>query len=162
MNYKLLTVLALLLPVSAMAQDTQYPARRPGLWVGTVQMGPVFAKSESCVDPSTDRQMTAYGDQKLARLGDKVALDTDGRIVHVTTVAAVGDHVLTTHQTLDFQSDTKITGRGQTMIDAPARQIETADTTSEQHWVGACPANMRPGDIMTNGRVRNINDTLMQ
>lgn len=162
MNYKLLTALALLLPVSAWAQDTQYPVRRAGLWLGTVQMGGVTAPTRSCVDPSTDQRVAEYGDQTLARLGDKVMLDINGRIIHVTTVSSVGDHVLTTQQTLEFKSDTEITGSGRSMIDPPTAQMAVADTTSEQHWVGPCPANMRPGDIISNGHRHNINDTLTQ
>jgi hypothetical protein len=32
----------------------------------------------------------------------------------------------------------------------------SGDTQIESHWVGPCPADMQPGDLISNGRKFNV------
>ena len=163
MDYKPFIALAVLLPATAWAQDAHYPTRRAGLWEGTANVGNSTVLSKSCVDTGTDRQMIDYGYQQLKEHGGQVSVKVDGNVIHVSSTAPVAGHTMTIDQTLTFQGDSKVTGTGHTTIDPPFPQLATSmptDSTSEQHWVGPCPADMKPGDIVTNGRKHNVSDML--
>jgi len=161
MNCKPLIVLALLLPVTALAEDGQFPSRRAGLWEGAVKMGETSIQSKYCVDPTTDRKMMEFGTEKLKEMGGKVTVEVDGKIVHVTSKVTIAGHTMTSQEMLTMVGDTQLTGVGHTVFDPPFPEMSAAfptDTTSEHHWSGPCPADMKPGDIVTNGRKHNIND----
>jgi hypothetical protein len=163
MDYKPLVALALLLPATAWAQDAQYPSRRAGLWEGTTKMGGNTLQSKSCIDPATDRKMMDYGNQKLKEMGGQLSVKVDGNVIHLSSVATIADHTMTMHQTITFHGDSEVIGEGHTTIDPPFPQMAATfptDSTSEQHWVGPCPADMKPGDIITNGQKRNVNDIM--
>ena len=163
MDYKPLIALALLLPATAWAQDMQLPTRRAGLWEGTTKMGQNTVQSRSCVDPATDHKMMEFGAEKLKQMGGQMTVKIDGNIIHMTTVAVIANHTMTMQETLTKVSDTEYTGVGHMSVDPPFPQMATAfpgDSTSEQHWVGPCPADMKPGDMETNGHRHNINDLM--
>ncbi len=165
MDYKPFIALALMLPATAWAEDAHYPTRRAGLWEGTANVGNTTVLSKSCVDTATDRKMIDFGYQKLKEHGGQVSVKVDGNVIHVSSVAQVANHNLTIEQTLTFQGDSKVTGTGHTTIDPPFPQMAASlptDSTSEQHWVGPCPADLKPGDIVTNGQKHNINELVSQ
>jgi hypothetical protein len=163
MDYKPFIVLALLLPATAWADDAHYPTRRAGLWEGAAKVGATSIQSKSCIDLATDRKMMDFGNQKLQENGGTLSVNVEGNVVHVSTVAQMGDRTMSIDQTITFHGDSQVTSVGHTMIEPPLPQMPASmstESTTEQHWVGPCPADMKPGDIVTNGKKININDTL--
>jgi hypothetical protein len=143
---------------------TEMPARRPGLWeVQNRFAGNALPpRSEKrCVSAELDREMNAVASsdprdvckQKVERVGNSYV--TEGRCVgHLTTVARAvtsGDFQqrLTSEITIK-REDGQPFGPG-----LPTALVASQDA----RWLSACPADMRPGDIlMPDGTKRNFRD----
>jgi hypothetical protein len=164
METKKFLALALLLPVTAWAQDVQYPPRRAGLWEGTVKLGERVVASKYCVDAATDRQLMEMGNQKLRENGGKISVKVEGNVVHISGVSKAGDRTMTMEQTMTFNGDSQITGVGHMSFDPPmpaaAAKAMPGDMAIEQHWSGVCPADMKPGDMITNGQKFNVTEMM--
>jgi hypothetical protein len=159
MTTKLLLALALLLPGMALADEDQFPSRRPGLWEGTVKTGGAPRPSKSCVSPASDRKMLEFGAEQLKKMGGQITTSVEGKTIHLTTVATLAGRSMKAEETIVLTGDTLMTGTGHTSFNPPlpgmGRSMDR-DTEMESHWVGPCPADMQPGDVIADGKKFNV------
>jgi hypothetical protein len=154
----------LLLAAAANAAETDFPARKPGLW--ELKMVPETAKAapqitmQLCVDAASDHAIMTAGlamggsctvnrSQSGAALQFDATCDRDGRhTVSHTTITG------------DFQSAYQLKVVSDSEGGNPALPKHSA-ITQEAKWLGACPAGMNPGDmVMPGGHKMNVLNAL--
>jgi hypothetical protein len=135
------------------------PQRKPGLWLQTTTIGEMHLESKACVDRGTDKAMLLAGMNKMKDMGLKMSVTGGGDTYTIHTTAAIPDHTINSTMVLHFINDSAIHGDGKTHIDPPFEHGEMPTDSSMQQdskWIGPCPADMKPGDVITNGRKTNL------
>ena len=133
------------------AAAADLPHRKPGLW----EMTSHSATSESseitrriCLDKESEgllnRQAVASGQEACA----KVEMHSTGNQFTATAVCSMGSVKMTSEATTTFVSDTASTTKVHTTFDPPLAGRSQFDTHDEAKWLGACPADMKPGDMI--------------
>jgi hypothetical protein len=57
-----------------------------------------------------------------------------------------------------FSGDTSYRVESRSTFSPPMSGMSESSTTQEAKYAGACPANMKPGDMNMGGRMMNISD----
>jgi hypothetical protein len=143
-----------------------YPYRKPGLWEVTSQSfsTPAVEKiakdlvkgAKICIDRDTDKQLLQVGQSLVKQLCSKADTKISGRTITVETdcnmlgVHATGKSVTTIqHTTFHTETESRVDG-----------QAEPVRSSQEGRWIGDCPSDLKPGDmVMMNGALKlNIKD----
>jgi hypothetical protein len=150
---------AVLSPSLAAAQAM--PMRKDGLWEMTMKMSspmPMNMTMRQCTDPNEERNGAAFRnsgppqgttgvDCKPGPMGPVA-----GGWRYSQTCTMRGMTMTTTGVASgDFKSGYHIDSTTQ-MSPAPMPQMATQKMTIDAKWLGACPADMKPGDMIMNGR----------
>ena len=147
----------------AVELPSNLPKRKPGLW--EMQMGGAAAAhgtTKMCIDAATDQAMYQMGAKMSGALCSKMDFKVNGNTVLTDSVCQMpmsSDKVtLTSHSETRFDGDTSYQVTSHVKY-SPAFMGKTeSDTTSGGHWISACAAGQKPGDmILPNGMVMNIN-----
>jgi hypothetical protein len=145
------------MPVVAQADDVTFPKRHPGLWEQSLLSGDARRVSTICVDAASDRKLLDYGFAQMRRMGGKVDITGSGNHFHIRAVTDVSGHTVTTNMDLDFKGDKLIQSNGNAHIDPPIDGVPVdTEIKQESRWTGPCPADMAPGDFVSDGRKRNV------
>ncbi|WP_266158727.1 DUF3617 domain-containing protein [Dyella silvatica] len=144
------------------------PKHKPGLWTMESQIGDRKSPaSQICLDPSVEAAMykmsSAMGNSFCPKLdiqvhGNKVVTDS------VCTMPAMlgGKEInITGHAETTFDGDAAFHGESVAHYD-PAFMGKTERVTIQNgHWVSACTAGMKPGDLISPaGKLININQLM--
>ncbi|MDB5799967.1 MAG: hypothetical protein JWL63_906 [Rhodocyclales bacterium] len=145
-----------LLGASIAATAQEMPRRKPGLWESTMsspQMQGRNVVSQQCVDEKTDADMlkrtvpdagkeSSCTRQGMTRLANGWEFDT---------VCKQADGTLTMHAKItgDFGSQYKMEVTGHRT--PPKKGMAEIQSTMTARHLGACPADMKPGDMKING-----------
>lgn len=149
------------------AKVVETPTRKPGLWkqVTTIEgMGAVPAVS-LCLDEATDKKLAWWAQQGVRSdcRENNVSRNADGSW-SFSTVCSSQDGLRTINEgaaTGDFQSSYKVVAKHTTTGAPDPRMNGTRNITIESTWVGACTANMRPGDLqLPDGGLLNLIDVM--
>jgi hypothetical protein len=155
-------VLLAALPILA-ASAVELPTRKAGLWeLKMLRAGSPAPEitMQHCTDETTDKKMTT----SLSPMAKQNCSRNDTQKTatgYVTdSVCSFGGTTMTSHSevTGDFNSaySVKVTSHND---GAPAGAPRDANMTLEAKWLGACPADQKPGDIVMPGGFRmNITD----
>jgi hypothetical protein len=156
MRWFALVLGALLACAGAVAQAGEIPKRKPGLWelhwysndVTPEQQAATVVRNgaKMCIDDTTDAKLAAAYDPCDPPL--EFAFYAPQFTKEVVCEAAVGDGKAISHSTVTFTGDTayRIEVRSRFL---PALKGEGEYSGGrEGKWVGACPADMRPGDLI--------------
>jgi hypothetical protein len=146
---------------AALAQDAA-PTRRAGWWEITVS-NPLVRGGQTvqmCTDAATERSMSVFagaeGQQPrgcsapvIHKTAGGWSFDlacTRGKIATVSSGIANGDFQTGYH----VETTTRMTP-------APIPQLAEIRTTMDARWLGPCPEGRKPGDMVMNGQVVNLN-----
>jgi hypothetical protein len=150
-------VAGLLAVTAAQAQD-QWMKRKPGLWEVSMQMpGPnrPAMSAKHCIDDKTDAEMQkkALGgpDQKqqCKQLSNKKI--AGGVEIEMECKSDEGSTKVVSRMTGDMQSSFKVDS---TMTFTPPRHgMSTGQFSMSGKHAGACPADMKPGDMRMGSMV---------
>jgi hypothetical protein len=155
-------VLLAALPALA-AYAVELPTRKPGLWeLKMLRAGSPMPEitMQHCTDETTDKKMTT----QLSPMAKQNCTKNDTQKTatgYVTdSVCSFGGTTMTSHSEVigDFNSAyaVRVTSHND---GAPAGAPRDANMTLEAKWLGACPADQRPGDIVMPGGFRmNVTD----
>jgi len=150
------TALTLTVCATAVFAD-DFPARKPGLWVLTLQAGgKVSTTMKMCIDPDTDPLLRKFGSALRSATCAKNDVKVNGDTAISDSECKIGSTTVTTEAVTKFTGDTYHTDV-KSHFD-PALLGKT-DTTASQDgkWTGDCPADMKPGDlILANGIKVNV------
>lgn len=150
-----LTIASLL--VAAAASADQLPHRKPGLWQVTMAMQgtprpPTISKF--CIDAQTESALMGVGQSAMKKMCSKSSLSVSGNVATMDNTCKFGQSIQTTHSTTTFTGNSAYHTETHAHY-APALFGKTdATTTQDGKWMGACPPDMKPGDIMLPGGVK--------
>jgi hypothetical protein len=164
----LATRTAALLLLGAMAGGPawadDFPARKAGLWQVDMtmpggQMPPQQMKM--CIDASTDAEMQKLGATAAQGMCTRSDINRSGNTVTVNSVCKMGPTQATTQAITRFAGDAAYHTDINTKFDPPMAGHAESAMVQDAKWIGACPADMQPGDLlMGNGTKMNIKQML--
>lgn len=153
---------AILLATQAHAQDL--PKLKPGLWeTTTTSSGPKGSHGSSmkhtmCMDDKAQKDMLAFS-QNMGASCTKNSVRRDGNKVYGEAECSMGGKMTIKSQSVTTMSgDTSYRTDVKSTFSPPMAGMSESSTVVEGRHTGACPANMKPGDINMNGRIINVND----
>jgi hypothetical protein len=146
----------------AAATPSGPPRRKPGLWSQTMVSEGMTQSTKICLDEATEAKMTIWGQQMgEAVCAKNLVTPTVGgwKVESECDFGGMGKNVTTGTVTGDFNSrytmKMSTTTTGASMVQANG--TSTMEMTAT--WEGACPADMKPGDMTLPGGVKmNLND----
>lgn len=146
---------------SAPAGNVSPPRRKPGLWSQTVSTGGMTQTMKLCLDEATEARMTVWGQQASKDICAKnqVTPAPGGwTFVSECDMGEAGKVVTTGQATGDFNAKYVIKATSVTTGSSMAQSNGTHEMEMTGTWEGACPANMKPGDMtLPNGMTMNLN-----
>ena len=157
----LIATLGSLACVSTSARADDYPPRKPGLWEITMNLASAHAPpmvSKMCIDTATDAALYKIGSDAPGIQCSRRDIVRSGQTMTIDSVCNMGNRTFTTHAITVFTDDVAYHTDNTSHIDPPLTpgQAETK-TSQDAKWVGPCPADMKPGDMMLpNGVKMNI------
>jgi hypothetical protein len=143
----------------ALAADV--PKRKPGLWEikqsmqGMPAGAPTPPPMQQCIDEKTDDllQQRAQNDMKSACPQNEIKRDGDRVILH--SVCKMDKTTITSDGTLTGNFDSAYRGTMKVKYDPPMQGMSEMTMNMEGRWLGPCKADMKPGDVMFNGKKFN-------
>lgn len=147
------------------ATPTDRPVRKPGLWRQTllVEGSPFVDGAKLCLDAEAEKVVSWWGKRGLRSdcISDEVDQKPDGSW-HFSSVCVDEDHVKTTTNGSavgDFQRRYQFTADLTTADPAHPDQSGTRSVTLDAEWLGLCPKDMRPGQLVyADGQTMNLMD----
>ena len=153
--------LACLLSSTVVLADDSLPHRKPGLWEVTMQMPDMPGgglKSSECIDEKTDETMqkkAMSGGERGGETCRQTSLKRSGNTVDIVAdcTSAEGKSHVVSHYTGDMQGS--YAGESVVTFDPPRNGRKEMRMGMQAKYTGACPADMKPGDIRTGGMTMN-------
>lgn len=145
---------------SVAASMTSPPKRKPGLWAQTVATGGMTQAMKLCLDAATEADLTVWGQQAGKDICAKNEITPTPGGWAFASECDMGDagKISTTGKaTGDFNVKYLIKATSVTTGSSMTQANGTHEMEMTGTWEGACPANMKPGDMMMpNGMTVNI------
>jgi hypothetical protein len=137
----------------AVAGANDYPKRKPGLWeVTRTSSNSKYPPQvqQICLDAATDAMLYKVGESAGRGTCSKLDVQRSGGKVVVDSICALGKTQLTSHNVVSFSGDSAYHEDIAVHYDPPLFG-KKADSVSTQDakWIGACTADMKPGDIVS-------------
>lgn len=153
-------VLAALLAAAASTvsvADTDLPKRKPGLWETTVSMpsmpGGAMPAVKMCIDAKTD-DLVGGPNGAGRKHCEKVDIRRDGARYVIDSVCSFGNTRTRTTGWFEGSFDSDYRGEMDTVYDPPMQDMKSSKVLISGRWLGACPADMKPGDLLLPNGVK--------
>lgn len=148
---------AALLPSLASAQGM--PMRRDGLWETTMKMSapvPMTMTSRQCTDAAEEKAGAAFRNNGPQQAGVDCKAGPGGPVPggwRYSMTCKMQNMTMTTNGMArgDFKTGYHMESTTR-MTPAPMPQMATTTMVMDARWIGPCPADMKPGDTIVNGR----------
>jgi hypothetical protein len=143
---------------SASAFD--FPAMKAGLWESTVMREGAAQKlgtTRMCMDAAVQKEMMDMRMGTMKSMCQKNDIRRDGNKVYSDSECKLGDSTMKASSVTVFTGDTAYHVESKSTYDPPKPGIPSGKMTIDGKWAGACPAGMRPGDVvLADGRKVNM------
>ncbi|MFO1057451.1 MAG: DUF3617 family protein [Dongiaceae bacterium] len=141
---------AALAAAAAVAGD--FPARKPGLWEITITgvggtKKPLTAKL--CLDQATSDALIGQGMAQAKSQCSKREVHFSGSTGTFDSICKFSTVTVTSHGTIVFTGDDAYRTISTMHYDPPMHGKADASVQSDGKWVSPCPADMKPGDMIT-------------
>ena len=140
--------------------DQAMPHRKAGLWESTMSMpqaaGRTF-KSQQCIDNSTDEAMqrrAMEGEQSMKC--DRTGVNKIAGGVETSSVCKSSNSTITSKMRLTGDMQHSYRMEINAHRDPPMGKFSDTHSVIEASWLGACPADMKPGDMRMNGMTMHL------
>jgi hypothetical protein len=158
----ILSAMALLSTVPAIADPVEMPARKPGLWEMKMlgSSGTPGMTMQHCTDESTDKFMNTTFSPMAKEMCSKNEMKKTATGYVTDSVCNIGGTTSTSHAEITGDFNSAYTMKVTSQSDSPAKGA-ARDTTMqlEAKWLGACKPDQKPGDIMMPGGMKmNVKD----
>lgn len=142
-----------LVVISSLARGDEVPQRKPGLWeiVSTdknAQTPPM--KQRVCLDRETDALLNKVGLATSQQACAKNEMHVSGNRVTMHVVCDFGHSQLTADGVITYIGDSSYRNEMHGHFQPPMAGVGDTHNVQDGKWVGACPADMKPGDLVTN------------
>lgn len=150
------TSLLILLAAGALTHATagadELPARKPGLWQITrsaaqPKLPPQVQRI--CLDAATDALLYRYGLTGSQKLCSKVEIHRSAERIEIQSTCAIGSSHASTRTAITLHGDQAYHQDIAVHFDPPVGRTSDSVSSQDAKWLGACPAEMKPGDIVT-------------
>jgi hypothetical protein len=148
---KPLTPATLILAAFLAAAAADVPHRKPGLWEMTLHSSTTKGSEISrriCLDRESEDLLNRQGVASVQEACSKVEMRSTGSQLIAKAVCNMGGVKMTSEATTTFSGDTASTTKVHTTFDPPLAGRSQSDSQDEAKWLGACPADMKPGDMI--------------
>lgn len=154
------TVAAAAFVLASQAAAQGLPMRRDGLWEMTMKMSAPMAMTTSmrqCTDAAEERAGAAFrnGGPQQAGVSCKAGtpMPAPGGGWSYSSVCTMRGMTMTTRGVArgDFRTAYHMESTTR-MEPAPMPQMAETRMVMDSKWIGPCPADMKPGDTIVNGR----------
>jgi len=142
-----------MLAVALAAVAADYPKRKPGLW--EITRSPTNPKyppqvQRICLDAATDAMLYQYGEGASRKMCSKMDMRNQGGTLVTDSTCSFGQSQVTTHSVMSFSGDSAYHTDSNVHYDPPLLgKTSESHSSQDAKWLGACPADMKPGDIVT-------------
>lgn len=147
-----------------LAHANDLPDIRPGLWTHeTTVDGKPEGVVKHCIDKNSITQLLNAGTKMMGKSCDKPVFKKNASTFNSSVKCNLGVSRMTASSTMtgDFQSAYSF--ESVTSFNPPMMGKSTSVSKGSAKWVGECPADMKPGDIITpDGRKMNPEQMLSQ
>lgn len=152
-----LNLAAALLALTQAANADDFPARKPGLWEITMNLGkPSPTVARYCIDAATDAQMRDMGQSATDDICSRREVHRAGDTLTSDSVCKVGSSELTSHAVTTFTDDTAYSTVITSHYNPPFMGKADSTTTQAAKWLGPCGSDLQPGDMIVQGRKMHI------
>jgi hypothetical protein len=138
------------------------PKRKPGLWemsTASSENKGAPATSKVCIDATTDRELMNFGLGVTNQLCSKREIKVTGGVASIDMVCTVGNSQTTSHSTITYTGNNAYRAEVRAHFEPPFLGKTDSTTTQQAKWTGACPPDMKPGDLVTGNGVKiNLRD----
>jgi len=142
-------------PAAAFADE--FPARKAGLWeITTNTKGSPATVARLCIDDATEAELLKKAKATLDSICSRRDLHRSGNIVTDDTVCRPVSSEVTARSVTTFTGDAAYTTVITSHYDPPFMGRTDQNMTQDGKWLGPCGSDMRPGDMITQGRKLNI------
>lgn len=148
----ILGVLALAV-IGGLARSDELPQRKAGLWEivstdASAKRPPM--KQRLCLDRETDGLLNKMGIATSKQACAKNEMQVTGNRVTFHAVCDFGGSQLTSDGVITYSSDSSYRNEVHGHFQPPMAGVGDTHTVQDGKWVGACPADMKPGDLVTD------------
>jgi hypothetical protein len=172
-QWLLVTTVAL---VPTLIQANDMPTRKPGLWEMTwtsdVDNSPTPAQDDGqphlslqrvtriCTDENFKEFYTRVGEPMHQARCSKHEVHKQGAQVTIDTVCSIAHSQVTSHAVMSFDDPNTVTLQIHSHYEPAVHGRTETNKTQTGKWLGACPADMKPGDVLFQNGVKT-NDSRM-
>jgi hypothetical protein len=149
MNYRPLVLAACVASAGVVMAQDQMPHQKTGLWNVTVSLGTQKPGQEKiCLDDATQKLMYQMGVQTSHSLCSQVSMHSTGSQFISESKCGSGNSAHTTRGVTTFTGDSAYHTEVLSHYDNPGSGHADSKSTIDGKWAGACPADMKPGDMV--------------
>ena len=148
-------VLMTLAGLAGVAVAADIPHRKPGLWEMTSHSSSSTGMQITrriCLDRASEDLLNRAGVASSQETCSKVEMHSSGNQFTAKAVCHMGSVKMTSEAITTFVSDTVSTTKVHATYDPPLAGRSQSDTQDDAKWLGACPADMKPGDMILRTR----------
>ena len=139
--------------ISGLASGDELPQRKAGLW--EIVSTDVSAKrppqrQRLCLDRESDALLNKMGVATGRQACATNEMHVTGNRVTIHAVCDFGRSQLTTDGVITYSGDSSYRNEMHGRFEPPMAGIGDTHTVQDGKWIGACPAGMKPGDLVMN------------
>lgn len=139
--------------ISGLASGDELPQRKAGLWEivstdASAKRPPM--KQLLCLDRETDALLNKMGIATSQQACAKNEMRVTGNRVTIHAVCDFGGSQLTSDGVITYSGDSNYRNEMHGHFQPPVAGVGDTHIVQDGKWVGACPADMKPGDLAMN------------
>jgi hypothetical protein len=143
----------------ASAQASDFPARRAGLWDVTVNMESMKLPARTnkmCIDAATDARLMKLGMASKDAKCTQMKISGAGNTRIVDSVCHMNGGTQKNRAVMTFSGNSAYRMDVRSQFSPPIGGHGESHIVQDAKWVGPCPADMKPGDMVVNGMKINM------
>lgn len=150
---KVVSGLLVLSVITGLAQGDELPHRKAGLWeIVSTEAGakrpPMMQRL--CLDRESDALLNKMGFATGQQACAKYEVHVTGNRVTIHVECDFGRSQLTSDGVITYSGDSSYRNEMHGHFQPPMAGVGDTHTVQDGKWVGACPADMKPGDLVMN------------
>jgi hypothetical protein len=141
------------------ASAVDFPPRRAGVWTVTINMEnaklPVQT-NKMCLDATTDAKLMKLGLASKEAQCTSMNISGSGNVRTVDSVCHFNGGTQKSHVVMTYAGDSAYHMDMRSQFSPPIAGHDQSHIVQDGKWLGPCPADMKPGDMMINGMKINM------